>query len=103
MRFWGFDVRLQGSLRTVPAPLYVLGRGNRPRLAGNVGAGWAFARPRDGAQDVDVPMLASDRSRCCLSLDQSRSVGWFWPRDRVCCCLGALSGLARIFREGSGG
>ena len=37
-----------------------------PALAGNVGAGWAFARPRDGAQDVDVPMLAPTRSRCRL-------------------------------------
>ncbi len=41
-------------------------RGNGPALAGNVGAGWAVARPRDGAQDVDVPMLAPPRSRCRL-------------------------------------
>ena len=35
-----------------------------PALAGNVGAGWAFALSREGDQDVDVPMLAPDRSRC---------------------------------------
>ena len=35
-----------------------------PALAGNVGTGSTFARPRDGAQDVDVPMLAPPRSRC---------------------------------------
>jgi len=39
-------------------------RGIGPALAGNVGASWAFARPRDGAQDVDVPKLAPARSRC---------------------------------------
>ena len=35
-----------------------------PALAGNVGAGWAFALSREGEQGVDVPMLAPDRSRC---------------------------------------
>jgi hypothetical protein len=44
-------------------------RGIGPALAGNVGAGWAFALSREGDQDVDVPMLAADRSRC-------RFVGW---------------------------
>jgi hypothetical protein len=39
-------------------------RGIGPALAGNVGAGWAFALSRDGNQDVDVPMLAPARSRC---------------------------------------
>ena len=39
-------------------------RGTSPALAGNVGTGGAFARPRDGDQDVDVPTLAPDRSRC---------------------------------------
>ena len=39
-------------------------RGIGPALAGNVGASWAFARPREGDQDVDVPMLAQARSRC---------------------------------------
>ncbi len=39
-------------------------RGIGPALAGNVGAGWAFALSREGDQDVDVPMLAADRSRC---------------------------------------
>ena len=39
-------------------------RGIGPALAGNVGAGWAFALSREGAQDVDVPMLAPARSRC---------------------------------------
>ncbi len=39
-------------------------RGIGPALAGNVGASWAFARPRYGDQDVDVPMLAPARCRC---------------------------------------
>jgi hypothetical protein len=39
-------------------------RGIGPALAGNVGAGWAFALSRDGGQGVDVPMLAPARSRC---------------------------------------
>jgi hypothetical protein len=39
-------------------------RGIGPALAGNVGAGWAFALSRDGNQGVDVPMLAPARSRC---------------------------------------
>jgi hypothetical protein len=39
-------------------------RGIGPALAGNVGASWAFALSREGDQDVDVPMLAPDRSRC---------------------------------------
>jgi hypothetical protein len=39
-------------------------RGIGPALAGNVGAGRAFARSREGDQDVDVPMLAPARSRC---------------------------------------
>ena len=39
-------------------------RGIGPALAGNVGASWAFARPREGNQGVDVPMLAPARSRC---------------------------------------
>ena len=39
-------------------------RGIGPALAGNVGASWAFARPREGDQGVDVPMLAPARSRC---------------------------------------
>ena len=39
-------------------------RGIGPALAGNVGAGWAFALSREGDQDVDVPMLAPARARC---------------------------------------
>jgi len=39
-------------------------RGIGPALAGNVGTGSAFARPRDGDPGVDVPMLAPARSRC---------------------------------------
>ena len=39
-------------------------RGTDPALAGNVGAGWAFALSREGDQYVDVPMLAPARSRC---------------------------------------
>jgi hypothetical protein len=39
-------------------------RGIGPALAGNVGAGWAFALTRERDQDVDVPMLAPARSRC---------------------------------------
>jgi hypothetical protein len=39
-------------------------RGIGPKLAGNVGTGWAFALAREGDQDVDVPMLAPARSRC---------------------------------------
>jgi len=35
-----------------------------PALAGNVGTGGAFALSREGDQDVDVPMLAPDLSRC---------------------------------------
>jgi hypothetical protein len=35
-----------------------------PALAGNVGAGGAFAFLREGDQGVDVPMLAPDLSRC---------------------------------------
>jgi hypothetical protein len=42
------------------------GSGIGPSLAGNVGAGWAFALPREGDKDVDVPMLAPAWSRCCL-------------------------------------
>ena len=38
-------------------------RGIGPALAGNVGAGRAFALCARGCQDVDVPMLASARSR----------------------------------------
>ena len=41
-------------------------RGTSPALAGNVGTGGAFALSRDGDQDVDVPTLAPDRSRCRL-------------------------------------
>jgi hypothetical protein len=48
-------------------------RGTGPALAGNVGASWAFALSREGDQDVDVPMLASARSRCCLL----EATGWF--------------------------
>jgi hypothetical protein len=40
-------------------------RGIGPALAGNVGAGRAFALCARGFQDVDVPMLASARSRGC--------------------------------------
>ena len=39
-------------------------RGIGPALAGNVGTGSAFALAREGDQDVDVPMLATARSRC---------------------------------------
>ncbi len=39
-------------------------RGIGPALAGNVGAGWAFALSREGDQDFDVPMLAPARARC---------------------------------------
>jgi hypothetical protein len=39
-------------------------RGIGPALAGNVGAGSAFALSREGDQDVDVPMLAPARARC---------------------------------------
>ncbi len=60
-----FGDRFQGSLRTDPAPLGVWAlRGNGPALAGNVGAGWAFALSREGDQGVDVPRLAPARSRC---------------------------------------
>jgi len=46
---------------------FVVGlRGTGPALAGNVGTGGAFALSRDGDQDVDVPTLAPDRSRCRL-------------------------------------
>jgi hypothetical protein len=38
-------------------------RGTGPAFAGNVGASGAFALAREGEQDVDVPMLTSDRSR----------------------------------------
>ena len=48
-------------------------RGIGPALAGNVGAGWAFALSREGDQDVDVPMLAPARSRCRLVV---RLLGW---------------------------
>jgi len=45
-----FGVRLQGSLRTDPAPLgvFLALRGTGPALAGNVGTGWAFALAREG-------------------------------------------------------
>ena len=46
-------------------------RGTSPALAGNVGTGRAFARPRDGDQDVDVPTLAPARSRCRWSRGRS--------------------------------
>jgi|GEM_PF-4377365 len=52
---WGWRLRISASTGL---------RGIGPALAGNVGAGWAFARPRDGDQGVDVPMLAPARSRC---------------------------------------
>ncbi len=60
-------------------------RGIGPALAGNVGTGSAFARPRDGDQGVDVPMLAPARSRSAscsagpVSLRRSggsMGVGW---------------------------
>ena len=47
-------------------------RGIGPALAGNVGASWAFALPREGDQDVDVPMLAPARSRCRFGYGESR-------------------------------
>ena len=51
-------------------------RGNGPALAGNVGAGWAFALSREGDQGVDVPMLAPARSRCRLAyLGALRGIG----------------------------
>ena len=50
-------------------------RGIGPALAGNVGASWAFALSRDGDQDVDVPMLAADRSRCRF-VDWGYVPGW---------------------------
>ena len=53
----------QCSLRTYPAPLGYLLLGIGPALAGNVGAGWAFALNARGDQGVDVPMLAADLSR----------------------------------------
>ena len=46
-------------------------RGTSPALAGNVGTGSAFARPRDGDQGVDVPTLAPARSRCRWSRGRS--------------------------------
>ena len=39
-----------------------------PALAGNVGAGWAFALSREGDQGVDVPMLAAARGALWNSL-----------------------------------
>ncbi len=57
-------------------------RGIGPALAGNVGAGWAFALSRDGDQGVDVPMLAPARSRCRfgavsgVQCDSTLMLGW---------------------------
>ena len=54
-------------VRRAPWDRFVVGlRGTSPALAGNVGTGGAFALSRDGDQDVDVPTLAPDRSRCRL-------------------------------------
>ena len=39
-------------------------RGIGPALAGNVGIGGSFRAFARGDQDVDVPMLAPDLSRC---------------------------------------
>jgi hypothetical protein len=50
-------------------------RGIGPALAGNVGAGWAFALSREGDQGVDVPMLAPARSRCRF-VDWGYVPGW---------------------------
>ena len=52
---WGWRLKISASTGL---------RGIGPALAGNVGAGSAFALARDGDQDVDVPMLAPARSRC---------------------------------------
>jgi hypothetical protein len=48
-------------------------RGIGPALAGNVGAGRAFALCARGCQDVDVPTLAPARSRCRFVV---RWLGW---------------------------
>ena len=54
-----------GVLGLAPGACWRWGlRGIGPALAGNVGAGWAFALSREGDQGVDVPMLAPARSRC---------------------------------------
>ena len=39
-------------------------RGTSPAFAGNVGASETFALAREGEQDVDVPVLTPDRTRC---------------------------------------
>ena len=67
-----------------------------PALAGTVGAGWAFARPRDGNQDVDVPMLAPTRSRCRLVEAQEGSGEEGLSR----CALGGERVIASNARSG---
>ena len=77
-------------------------RGTGPALAGNVGAGWAFARPRDGGQGVDVPMLAAARSRCRPGRPpESFTLPKADPSQRVGTGFLAASLTARVF-VGSG-
>ena len=66
-------------------------RGIGPALAGNVGTGGAFARLREGDQDVDVPMLAPDLSRCrpgVLSGSIGSILGGDLRREMMDCVVG---------------
>ena len=68
-----------------------------PTLAGNVGTGGAFALSREGDQDVDVPMLAPDLSRCRLGV-LSGGVGEFKEGQAP-----RLAGSASGGKSGEGG
>jgi len=68
-----------------------------PALAGNVGAGGAFALSREGDQDVDVPMLAPDLSRRRLGV-LSGGIGEFKEGQAP-----RLAGSASGGKGGAGG
>ena len=80
----------KGALFTILMLLRWL-RGSGPALAGNVGAGGAFALSREGDQGVDVPMLAPDLSRCrpgVLSGGGGSILGGVLRREMMDCVVG---------------
>ena len=82
-------------------------RGIGPALAGNVGTGSAFARPRDGDQGVDVPMLAPARSRSAWRICGLRGIGPALARKArgedgvfALCARGGFDRFQRSLRPG---
>jgi len=96
---WG-SVPRRGLRGTGSLDRFVVGlRGTSPALAGNVGTGGAFARPRDGDQDVDVPTLAPARSRYGLAVADGIGPTYLHKRGHSllyrCRCWGSAGPILR--------